>query len=132
MTREEHEDARQVARDIARAGQYDLSMKLRKKVEMLFAHLKRILDLLPFVRFAMTLTTYPILTIGERRSSASGPWQGPSRWPRILHGQMAKIVTATAAVVEKAHVGLERPVSKNAFERAGRLSSANGRACAIL
>ena len=43
--REEHEDARQVARDIARTRQYDISMKLRKKVEMLFAHLKRILGL---------------------------------------------------------------------------------------
>jgi transposase len=45
ITREEHEDARQVARDIARTEQYAVSMKLRKKVEMLFAHLKRILGL---------------------------------------------------------------------------------------
>jgi hypothetical protein len=45
ITREEHEDAREVARDIARAEQYAISMKLRKKVEMLFAHLKRILGL---------------------------------------------------------------------------------------
>ena len=45
ITREEHEDARQVARDIAKTHQYDISMKLRKKVEMLFAHLKRILGL---------------------------------------------------------------------------------------
>jgi len=45
ITREEHEDARQVARDIAKTPQYDISMKLRKKVEMLFAHLKRILGL---------------------------------------------------------------------------------------
>ncbi len=43
ITREEHEDGRQVARDIAKARQYEISMKLRKKVEMLFAHLKRIL-----------------------------------------------------------------------------------------
>jgi len=42
ITREEHEDARQAARDIAKSRQYDISMKLRKKVEMLFAHLKRI------------------------------------------------------------------------------------------
>jgi hypothetical protein len=35
--REEHEDARQFARDI--------SMKLRKKIEMFFAHLRRILCL---------------------------------------------------------------------------------------
>ena len=45
ITREQHEDARQVARDIAKTRQYDISMKLRKKVEMLFAHLKRILGL---------------------------------------------------------------------------------------
>ncbi|WP_156461668.1 transposase, partial [Aliiruegeria sabulilitoris] len=45
ITREEHEDARQVARDIAKTKQYETSMKLRKKVEMLFAHLKRILGL---------------------------------------------------------------------------------------
>ncbi|WP_300063657.1 IS1182 family transposase [uncultured Roseobacter sp.] len=45
ITREEHEDARQVARDIAKTMQYDISMKLRKKVEILFAHLKRILGL---------------------------------------------------------------------------------------
>ncbi len=45
ITREEHEDARQFARDIAKTRQYDISMKLRKKVEMLFAHLKRILGL---------------------------------------------------------------------------------------
>ena len=46
ITREEHEDARQIARDIAKTRQYVISMKLRKKVEMLFAHLlKRILGL---------------------------------------------------------------------------------------
>ena len=45
ITREEHEDARQVARDIAETKQYAISMRLRKKVEMLFAHLKRILGL---------------------------------------------------------------------------------------
>ena len=45
ITREEHEDARQIARDIAKTKQYEISMKLRKKVEMLFAHLKRILGL---------------------------------------------------------------------------------------
>ena len=45
ITREEYEDARQVARDIAKTKQYAISMRLRKKVEMLFAHLKRILGL---------------------------------------------------------------------------------------
>jgi len=42
--RDEHEDARQVARDIAKSKQ-PVSMRLRNKVEMLFAHLKRILGL---------------------------------------------------------------------------------------
>ena len=45
ITREEHEDARQVARDIAKTKQFVISMWLRKKVEMLFAHHKRILGL---------------------------------------------------------------------------------------
>ena len=36
---------RWTARDIAKTKQYDISMKLQKKVEMLFAHLKRILGL---------------------------------------------------------------------------------------
>ncbi|ASM72021.1 MAG: IS1182 family transposase [Roseibium album] len=45
ITREEHEDARQVARDLAKTEEYQIAMKLRKKVEMLFAHLKRILGL---------------------------------------------------------------------------------------
>jgi hypothetical protein len=40
-----HEDARDVARDIAKTEDYRTSCKLRKKVEMLFAHLKRILRL---------------------------------------------------------------------------------------
>jgi hypothetical protein len=49
ITREDHEEARQVARQVAReiakTNQYAISMRLRKKVEMLFAHLKRILGL---------------------------------------------------------------------------------------
>lgn len=45
ITREEHEDARQVACDIPKTDQYVISMKLRRKVEMLFDHLKRILGL---------------------------------------------------------------------------------------
>ena len=45
ITREEHEDARDIARAIAKTSQYKFSAKLRKKVEMLFAHLKRILGL---------------------------------------------------------------------------------------
>ena len=40
-----HEGARQMARDIAASEEYGVSAKLRKKVEMLFAHLKRILGL---------------------------------------------------------------------------------------
>ncbi len=45
ITREEHEEARQVARDLAKTEEYEIAMKLRKKVEMLFAHLNRILGL---------------------------------------------------------------------------------------
>lgn len=45
ITRSVHEPARQVARDIAKTDQYRQSRKDRKKVEMLFAHLKRILKL---------------------------------------------------------------------------------------
>lgn len=40
-----HEGARDMARDIARTEAYESSRKNRKKVEMLFAHLKRILKL---------------------------------------------------------------------------------------
>ncbi len=45
IARSEHEGARQMARDIAKTEEYGLSCKFRKKVEMLFAHLKRILGL---------------------------------------------------------------------------------------
>lgn len=47
IAREEHEDARQVAREIAKTKQYKnkISMRFRKKVVMLFAHLKRIFGL---------------------------------------------------------------------------------------
>src|SRR5215217_6708412 len=40
-----HEGARDIARDIATTEAYDVSRRQRKKVEMLFAHLKRILKL---------------------------------------------------------------------------------------
>ncbi len=40
-----HEGARDIARDIAKADAYTTSRRQRKKVEMLFAHLKRILCL---------------------------------------------------------------------------------------
>ena len=40
-----YEGARDMARDIAKTDAYDISRKNRKKVEMLFAHLKRILKL---------------------------------------------------------------------------------------
>jgi transposase len=45
ITRSVHEPARDVARAVARTEQYKKSRKERKKVEMLFAHLKRILKL---------------------------------------------------------------------------------------
>lgn len=41
----EFEGPRQMARDIAKTEEYAASAKMRKKVEMLFAHLKRILGL---------------------------------------------------------------------------------------
>ena len=45
IARSIHEDARDVARAIATTDAYAQSRKDRKKVEMLFAHLKRILKL---------------------------------------------------------------------------------------
>lgn len=39
-----HEGARDMARAIAQTEEYAISGKLRKKVEMLFAHLKRIIS----------------------------------------------------------------------------------------
>jgi len=45
ITRSVHEPSRDVARKIYQTFDYSISCKLRKKVEMLFAHLKRILKL---------------------------------------------------------------------------------------
>jgi hypothetical protein len=45
VTRSIHEGARDLARDIATTDAYLLSRRQRKKIEMLFAHLKRILKL---------------------------------------------------------------------------------------
>jgi len=45
VTRSIHEGARDMARDIAETDAYVVSRRKRKKVEMLFAHLKRILKL---------------------------------------------------------------------------------------
>lgn len=45
VPRSVHERARDVARGIARTGAYVTSRRERKKIEMLFAHLKRILRL---------------------------------------------------------------------------------------
>jgi hypothetical protein len=45
IARSVHESAREVARDMAETDGYKQSRKDRKKVEMLFAHLKRILKL---------------------------------------------------------------------------------------
>jgi transposase len=45
IVRSVHESARDVARDLAKTDAYKQSRKDRKKVEMLFAHLKRILRL---------------------------------------------------------------------------------------
>lgn len=45
VTRSIHEGARDMARDLATTDAYVTSLRERKKVEMLFAHLKRILRL---------------------------------------------------------------------------------------
>ena len=45
MPRSIYEGAREMARQIARSWEGRISRRLRKKVEMLFAHLKRILKL---------------------------------------------------------------------------------------
>ena len=45
ITRSIHEGTRDMARDIATTDAYLVSRRQRKKVEMLFAHLKRILKL---------------------------------------------------------------------------------------
>ena len=45
IARSVHESAREVARDVAKTAAYKQSRKDRKKVERLFAHLKRILRL---------------------------------------------------------------------------------------
>jgi transposase len=47
-----YEPSRDVARNIIKTAQYAVSCKLRKKVEMLFAHLKRILGLGMLQKFA--------------------------------------------------------------------------------
>jgi hypothetical protein len=45
IRRSVHEDSRDVLRQIAKTPQYSQSRRERKKIEMLFAHLKRILKL---------------------------------------------------------------------------------------
>jgi len=45
VTRSVHEAARDVARDVARTDEYRRTRRQRKKVEMLFAHMKRILKM---------------------------------------------------------------------------------------
>ncbi|MBA4765400.1 MAG: transposase, partial [Erythrobacter sp.] len=45
IVRSVHEGARDLARDISKSDAYLVSRRQRRKVEMLFAHLKRILKL---------------------------------------------------------------------------------------
>ena len=45
VPRDLHEDARDVARALAKTKAFEQSRRYRKRVEMLFAHLKRILRL---------------------------------------------------------------------------------------
>jgi hypothetical protein len=64
-----------VARDIATTDAYLLSRRQRKKIEMLFAHLKRILKL-DRLRLRAVLT--------ERKTSSTSPPQPRTcaEWPR--------------------------------------------------
>jgi len=43
VVRDVNEAARDIARELAKTRAYELARRVRKKVEMLFAHLKRIL-----------------------------------------------------------------------------------------
>lgn len=45
VTRSIHEGARELARDIAKTDAYVASRRARRKVEMLFAHMKKIMGL---------------------------------------------------------------------------------------
>jgi hypothetical protein len=73
ITRLEHEDAGQIARDIAKTKQHEASMKRRKKVERLFAHLKRILDLGVFDCAAQTAQTTNCCSRQPPKTSANRP-----------------------------------------------------------
>ena len=66
MPRSIHEGVRDLARDIAKTDAYRSSRRQRKKVEMLFAHLKRILRL-------------DRLRLRDRAAPATS-----SSWPRLL------------------------------------------------
>jgi Transposase DDE domain len=79
VTRSIYEGARDFARDIAKTDAYVTSRRQRKKVEMLFAHLKRILRLGrlrlrgPAAHATSSCSQQPLRT--SESSPSSGPWQ---------------------------------------------------------
>ena len=84
ITRHIHEAARDVAREIAKTPVYEVARRLRKKVEMLFAHLKRILRLNRFrlrgpngaqFEFTLAATAQKLATPGQAHgTSAASAW----------------------------------------------------------
>ena len=94
VARSIHEGARDLARDIATADAYLVSRRQRKKVEMLFAHLKRILKLDRLrLRGPMAQemsSTSPLRPRTSAKWPRSYPWRDP-RWPDQQRGPLASI-----------------------------------------
>lgn len=99
ISRGAHEEARDVAREIGRTPEYSESKRQRKKVEMLFAHLKRILklDRLRLRRssgardeFLLAATAQNLRRMAKRLIEAQNPTAG---WPRGP-GAAAKLKTS--------------------------------------
>ena len=126
IMRSEHEGARQMARDIAKTEDYAISCKLRKKVEMLFAHLKRILG----PRSGCDCAAQPVRTTNSSsplppRTSESS--QSSLRWRRRRspsEGADASLLPAdphlNAATAKNDFfngVSLERPLEPHDFLR---------------
>jgi hypothetical protein len=83
ITRSVHESARDVARDIAKTRLYRQSRKDRKKVEMLFAHLKRILNLTRLRLRGMSGAhdEFLLAAIAQNLRRMAKTWQPPSSDP---------------------------------------------------
>jgi len=80
ITRSIHEASRDVARDIAKTDAYQQSRKDRKKIEMLFAHLKRILklDKLRLRGFSGAQDEFLLAAIAQNLRKMA-KWLAPSR-----------------------------------------------------